>query len=305
MVTVYIPPQNAWNREWFQENALCFSVELFLQRVIVYQYSLLTRGINSSDISVKTNRAMLSKIFQNTSRLFSSPPKKYLVANSQKYVFKEAIIHFAVSFVGSMYIVRKCYLCKIFIDLWRSFSRTSLSLLTGWRRRKINFRGRFRILRTSRPRLSIKVKGIRYRIHLGRKLMKIRYGGKYREVISRGKLPYLKIGKTLYRIYIRGRYWNIRRGRRLLRLPRVARYYFMRKWRQAKCSGKMLFIRYMRRWFRVLRQKGYTIRYRGRKLRVKRTRKGYKVRFGGRYGKARRGKMETKLKNYLSIHQTP
>ena len=126
--------------------------------------------------------------------------------------------------------------------------------------------------------------------------MRIRYGGKYRVVISRGKLPYLKIGKTLYRIYIRGRYWNIRRGRRLLRLPKVARYYFMRKWRQAKCSGKRLYIRYMRRWFRVIRQKGYTIRYRGRKLRVKRTRKGYKVRFGGRYGKARRGKMETKLK---------
>lgn len=164
----------------------------------------------------------------------------------------------------------------------------------GWRRRRIYFKGRPRILRRWRSRLIIKVKGIRYRIRRGGRRMRIKYGGRWRPLRRIRNIWYIYIG-TWQRIYRRGRQWTIRRNKRYIRLPRTPRTFkirFQRKWRPIKCTGRRYSIYFKRRWWRAKRRARYTIRYRNKRLVVKKKGRRYRVRYRGRHSRPKRGKIK-------------
>ena len=181
----------------------------------------------------------------------------------------------------------KCIRVKHSLEL-----TTSFLFVLVWRRRRIYFKRRPRVLRKWRRRWILKVKGIRYRIRRGGRRMNLKYGGRWRPLKRIRNIWYIYIGGW-QRIYYRGRSWTIRRNRRYIRLPRNSRTFrirFGRKWTPIKCSGRRYFIRFKGRWWRVRRQLMYSVKYRGQNLLVKKTRRGYKVRYRGRFGKSRKGK---------------
>lgn len=169
----------------------------------------------------------------------------------------------------------------------------------GWRRRRILFHRRFRVLRRWRSQLSFKVKGIRYKIRRGGTRMKIKYRGKWRPLKRIRNIWYILIRK-LQRIHRRGRQWTIRRKKQYIRLPRTPRTFrilFQRKWRPFKCTGGRYFIYFKRHWWPVKRSPRYTIRYRSKRLVVKKKNGLFRVRWRGRYGKLRRGKITMTFQN--------
>ena len=170
--------------------------------------------------------------------------------------------------------------------------RAFFAFFLVWRRRKIYFRRRLRILRKWRRRWNIKVKGIKYRIRRSGRRTQLKAFGRWRWVKQMRGIWYINI-VTWQRIYIHRGWWTIRRNNRYVRLPRNSRTFrirLLRKWRPVKCTGRRYYMQFKRRWRLIRRPVRYSITYRGKKLRVKRTRGRYRVRYRGRYGRARKGK---------------
>lgn len=161
-------------------------------------------------------------------------------------------------------------------------------LLTYTGRRCIRYRGKKRIVKIRRRYFF----GLRRKrpIRRFRRRLRIRIGGRYKKIKRWGRRWRVRIRRKWCRLRRRGRSWSYRRRRTWKRIKRVRLVLKLRKrLLRVRRRKKMWYLRKGKRWRRVRRRIRCSIRFRGKRIKVKLIgRRGAKIFRKGRYGKARR-----------------
>ncbi|CAH3104487.1 unnamed protein product [Pocillopora meandrina] len=163
--------------------------------------------------------------------------------------------------------------------------------IRGWRRKKILFKGRYRIVRRWK-RL--------WRVRIGKRWFRVRRTGRYQiyvinrwsTLIRRRGRWYVKYKGVFHTIIRQGMRWYIRYRRKLYRLrrkPTTWRIRFGRRWCRLKRRKRKFFMLYGKRWRPIRSHFKWRITYHGRPITVKRKGNRFQPRYGGRKLKWRRG----------------
>ena len=160
--------------------------------------------------------------------------------------------------------------------------------LEGYRRGKIRFKKRIRLVRRGRRIMRFRIGGRKFRIGRLTSRVKLYFRGRWYRPIRRGRLWFVRIGRKTCRVIQRGRRWMLHLRRRWV-TTRTFMIRVRRRYRKVTRRGRRFYIKFKGRGVRFTFKHTRFFKYRGKRIKVRRVRRGkrrfFKFRFKGLWSK--------------------